>query len=232
MLSLFGKWTSWAKIFQLFTLCRKSPPNWWDESTTVFIRHADLGLFLLLFGRSVLSNCLRPHGLQHTKLAYSLLSPRVCSDSHPLSQWCYLTISSSASPFSFWLHSFPTSGSFLMSWLFTSGGQNIRASASITVLPMNIQGLFLWRLTRLIFLQSRGLSRVFSYTTVWRHQFFSTQPSFWSSSSHVYMTPGKTIALTIWIFVSKMMSLLFNMLSRFVIAFLTRSKHLLISWLQ
>ena len=183
MLSLFGKWTNWAKIFQLSTLCRKSSPNWWDESATVFIRHADLVLFLLLlFGRSVLSNCLQYHGLQHTNLPYSSLSSRVCSDSCPLSQWCYLTITSSASPFSFWLHSFPTSGSFLMSWLFTSGGLSIRASASITVLPKNIQGLFPWGLTGLIFLQSKGLSRVFSKTTIWRYQFFSTQPSFWSSS--------------------------------------------------
>ena len=139
-------------------------------------------ILLLLFSCSVMSNSLRPHGLQHTNLPYSSLSPRVCSDPCPLSQWCYLTITSSASPFSFWLHSFPTSGSFLMSWLFTSGGQSIRASASITVLPMNIQVLFPWGLTGLIFLQSKGLSRVFSKTTIWRHQFFSTQPSFWSSS--------------------------------------------------
>ena len=124
---------------------------------------------LLLFGHSVLSSCLQPHGLQHTNLPYSSLSPRVCSDPCPLSQWCYLTITSSASPFSFWLHSFPTSGSFLMSWLFTSGGQSIRASASITVLPMNIQVLFPWGLTGLIFLQSKGLPRVLSNTTAQKH---------------------------------------------------------------
>ena len=86
------------------------------------------------------SDSLWPHWLKHSRLAYLLLSPRVCSNPCPLSQWCYLTISSSATPFSFYLQSFPASGSFLMSWLFTSGGQSTETSAS--ALPMNIQGLF------------------------------------------------------------------------------------------
>ena len=160
-------------------------------------------LLVVVFSRSVLSNCLQPQGLQHTNLPYSSLSPRVCSASCPGSQWCYLTISSSASHFSFWLHSFPTSGSFLMSWLFTSGGQSIRASASITILPVNIHGLFPWGLTGLIFLQSKGHSRVFSNlkASVLQHSAF-----FLVQFSHGYMTPGKNIALTIWTFVSKVIS--------------------------
>ena len=103
---------------------------------------------------------------------------------------------------------------------------SISTSALTLVLPMNIQGWFPSRLTCLISLQSKGLSRVFSSTTVQRHQFFGAQ------LSHPYMTTGKTIALTIWTFASKAMSLLLNTLSRFVIVFLPRSKHLLISWLQ
>ena len=110
------------------------------------------------------------------------LSPRVCSDSCPLSWWCYLTISSSATPFSFSFWSFPASGSFPMELAFTWGGQSIRASASASVLPVNIQGWFPLRLTSLIFLQSKGLSRVFFSVTTWKHQFFSAQPSLWSSS--------------------------------------------------
>ena len=105
---------------------------------------------------------------------------RVRSNSWPLSQWCYLTISSSAALFSFCLQSFPASGSLPMSQLFTYGGHSIGASAS--VLPMNIQGWFPLGLTGLIFLQSKRLSRVFSSTTIRKHQFFSTQPSLWSNS--------------------------------------------------
>ena len=110
-----------------------------------------------------------------------------------------------------------------MSWLFTSDGQSIGASASASVLPMNIQGWFPFGLTGWI-LQSKGLSRVFSNTTVQKHQFFGAQPSLWSNSHiHIWLLE-KTIALTIWTFVGKVMSLLFNTLSGFVIAFLPRSK--------
>ena len=117
-----------------------------------------------------------------------------------------------------------------MSHFFKSGGQSIGASA--TVLPVNIQGGFPLRLTALISLQSKGLSRVFSNTTLQRHQFFSTWPFFIVQLSHLYITTGKTIGLTRRTFVGKVMSLLFNTLSRFVVAFHPRSKHLLISWLQ
>ena len=135
-----------------------------------------------------MSYSLWPHGLQHARLLCPPPSPIVCSNSSPLSQWCYLTISSSATPFSFCLQSFPALWSFSMSWLFTSGGQSIRASASTSVLLMNIQDWFPLGLTGLISLQSKGLSRVFSNTTVQKHQFFSTQPCLWSSS-HIHTWP-------------------------------------------
>ena len=124
------------------------------------------------------------------------------------------------------------SGSFPMSQLFASGGQSIGVSASTSVLPMNTQVWFLLGWTGWIFLQSKGLSRVFSNTMVQKHQFFGAQPFFIVQLSHPYMTSGKIIALTIWTFVGKVTSLLFNMPPRFVIAFLPRSKCLLISWLQ
>ena len=141
---------------------------------------------LLLFSHSGVSSSLQPHGLQphglqHTRLPCPSPSPRACSSSCPLSQWCHPTISSSVVPFSSCLQSFPASGSFLVSQLFASGGQGTGASASASVLPMNIQDWFLLGLTGLILLQSKGLSRVFSNTTVQKHQFFSTQPSLWSS---------------------------------------------------
>ena len=125
---------------------------------------------------------LRPHGLQHASLPCPSLSPRVCSNSCPLSQWCHPTISFSATPFSFCLQSFPASGSFPMSLLFISGGQSIGALASAAVFPMNIQSWFPLELTSLISLQSKGLSSLFSSTSLSKHQFFSTQPSLWSNS--------------------------------------------------
>ena len=131
-----------------------------------------------------MSSCLQPHGLQHPWLLCPSLSPRVCSNSRSLNQWCYLTISSSAAvPFSFCPQFFPASGSFPMSWPFASGGQSIGVSASASVLPKNTEGWFPLRLTGLISLQSKELSRVSSSTTVWKHQFFSTQPSLRSRSA-------------------------------------------------
>ena len=113
-----------------------------------------------------------------------------------------------------------------------SCGQSIGVSASTSVLPMNTQEWSPLGWTGWISLQSKGLSRVFSDTTVQNHQFFGAQLSLTVQLSHPYMTTGKTIALTRWTFVGKVMSLLFNMLSRLVITFLPRSKRLLISWLQ
>ena len=117
------------------------------------------------FSHYVMSDSLQPHGLQHTRLLCPSLPPGVCSNSCPVSQWCHLTISSSATLFSFCLQSFPASGSFPVSWLFESGGQTIGASASSSVLPMNIQDWFPLGLTGLISLLSKGLSRVFFSTT-------------------------------------------------------------------
>ena len=184
---------------------------------------------LLLFSHSVVSDSLQSHGLQHARLPCPSPTPGACSNSCPLSWWYHPTISSSVVPFSSCLQSFPGSGSFPVSQLFASGGHNIRALVSASVLSMNIQGWFPLGLTGLISLQSKGLSRVFSNTTVQKHQFFGTQPSLWSNS---HITIGKAIDLTIWTFVSKVISLLFNTPARFVIVFLPRRKHLLISSLQ
>ena len=132
----------------------------------------------LLFNRSVMSDYLGPHGLQHIRLPYPSPFPRACSNSCPLSWWCHPTISSSDVPFSSCLQSFPASGSFPMSQLFTLGGQSTAESASASVLSMTIQGWFPLGLTCLI-LQSKGLSSLY---TVQKHQFFSIQPSLWSNS--------------------------------------------------
>ena len=148
---------------------------------------------LLLFSHSVVSDSLWPHGLQHARLPCPAPSPGACSNSCSLSQWCHPTMSPSVIPF-FCLQTFQVSGSFLISRLFASGGQNIGASASASVLLMNIQDWFPLGLTGLMSLKSKGLSRVFSNTTVQKHQFFGTQPSLWSNFSHPYMTAGKTIA--------------------------------------
>ena len=125
-----------------------------------------------------MSDSLRPHGLQHARLPCPSLSPRVCSKSCPLNQWCHPTISSSVAPFSC-PQFFPASGSFIVSRLLASGSQSIGASASASVRPMNIQGWFPLWLMNLISFQSKGLSRVFSSTTLWKHKFFSGQPSLW-----------------------------------------------------
>jgi len=175
---------------------------------------------------------LRLHGLQHARLPCPSPIPRVCSNSCPLSQWCYLTIPSSVFPFSSCPESFPASGSFLMSQLFALGSQSIGASASASVLPMNIQEWFPLGLTGLISLRSKGLSRVFSNNTSSKASIFRCSAFFIVQISHPYMNTGKAIALTRWTFVSKVMSLLFNMPSRLVIAFLPGSKRLLTSWLQ
>ena len=158
---------------------------------------------------------LQSHGLQLTRLLCSSLSHGVCSNLCPLSQWCCPTISCSVTPFSSCPQSFLAPGYFPLSWLCTSGGQTIGVSAS--VLPMNIQGWFPLGLTGLISLRSKGLWRVFSNTTTWKHWFFGVQPSLWFNSyiSHDYW---KNHSFD-YSFVSKVMSLLFNMLSRFFFFF-------------
>ena len=178
------------------------------------------------FSCSVMSDSLQPHGLQHARPPSPSPTPGVYSDSWQSSQWCHPIISSSVVPFSSCLQSFPGSGSFPVSQFFASGGQSIGVSASASVVPMNTQVWFPLGWTGWISWQSKGLSRVFSSTTVQKHQFFSI------NFQHPYMTTGKTIALTRWTFDGEVMSLLFNILSRLVITFLPRSKSLLISWLQ
>ena len=179
---------------------------------------------MLLFSCSVESNSLRPRGLQHIRLPCPSPPPGACSNSCPFSQWRHPTISSCP-------QSFPASGSFPKSPLFTAGGQSIWASVSASILLMNIQDWFLLGLTGLISLQSKGLSRVLQHhslkASILLHSAFLIV-----RLSHSYMTTGKTIALTKQTYVGKVISLLFNTLSRLVIAFLPRNKHLLILWLH
>ena len=134
---------------------------------------------LLCYCCSITKLCLtlRPRGLQHAQLSCPSLSPGACSNSCLLSRWCHPTISSSVIPFSSCLQSSPALRSFPMSQLLASDGQSIGASASASVLPVNIQGWFSLVLTGLISLLSKGLSRVFSSTTIWKYQFFGVQPS-------------------------------------------------------
>ena len=177
-----------------------------------------------------MSDALQTHGLQHARPPCPSPTPRLYSNTCPLSQWCHLTISSSVIPFSSCPQTFPASGSFQMSQLFTSGGQSMGVSASTCVLPMNTQVWSPLAWTGWISLQSEGLSRVFSNTTVQKHH--SSALSFIVQISHPFMSTGKTIALTRWIFVGKAMSLFFSMLSRLFITFLPRSKCLFISCLR
>ena len=136
------------------------------------------------FSHSVMSNSLCPNGLQHGRLPCPSPTSRACSNSCPLSWWCHPAISPSVIPFSSCFQSFPASGSFPMSQFFLSGGQSIGVSAS-SVLPVNIQDWFPLGLIDWISLQSKGLSRVFSSTTVWKHQFFGAQPSLWFTLTSV-----------------------------------------------
>ena len=137
------------------------------------------------FSRSVVSNSLRPHESQHARLPCPSPIPGACSNSCPLSRWCHPTISSSFVPFSSQLQSFPASGSFQMSQLFPSGDQITGVPASASVLPMNIQDWLPLGWTGWISLQSKGLSSVFSKTTVQKHKFFGTQLSS-QSNSHTH----------------------------------------------
>ena len=134
---------------------------------------------------SVVSDSLRPHESKHARPPCPSPAPGVHSDSRPSSQWCHPAISSSDALFSFCPQSFPASGTFPVSWLFTSDDQNTGASALASVLPMNFQDWFPLGLSVLICLQSKVLSRVFSKTTVQKHQFSGPQPSLWSNS-HIH----------------------------------------------
>ena len=184
------------------------------------------------FNRSVMSNSLQPHGPQHARPPCPSPTPKVYPSSCPSSWWCHPTISSSVIPFSSCSQSLPASGSFQMSQLSSSGGQSIGISASTSVLPMNIQdwsplGWMGWTS-----LQSKGLSKSLLQHHSSKASILRCSAFFIVELSHPYMTTGKTIALTRWTFVNKVMPLLFNMLSRLVITFLPKSMCLLISWLH
>ena len=179
-----------------------------------------------------MSNSWRPHELPPARPPCPLPTPRVYSNSCPSSWWCHSTISSSVVPFSSCAQSFPASGSIQMGKFFASGGRSIGVSASASLLPLNIQNWFPLGWTGCISLQSKeSLKSLLQHhsskaSILQRLAFFIVQ------LSDPYMTPGRTMALTRRTFVSKVMSPLFNMLSRLVITFLPRSKRLLISWLQ
>ena len=176
------------------------------------------------FSRSIVSDSLRPHQLQHTRPPCPSPTPGVYLNSCPSSQWCHPAISSSVVPFSSYLQSFPASGSFPMSQFFTSGGQSITVSVSTSVLPMCIQDWFSLGWPGSISMQSKELSRVFSNTAVQKHHFFNVQLSLQSNSHINTWLLEKNIVLTRRTFVCKVISLLLNMLSRLVIAFIPRSK--------
>ena len=183
------------------------------------------------FSHPVMSDFLRPDESQHTRPPCPSRTPRIYSNSCPSSWWCYPTISSSVILFSSCPQSLPASGSFPMNQLFAWGGQSTGVSASASTLPMNTQDWSPLGWTGWISLQSKGLSSLLQHhsskaSILWCSAFFTVQ------LSHPHMTTGKTIALTRRTFVGRVMSLLFNMLSRLVISFLPRSKRLLISWLQ
>ena len=183
------------------------------------------------FIHSVVSNSLWPQGLQHARLPCPSPTPGACSNSCPSSRWCHPTISSSIVSFSSCLQSFPASGSFPMSQFFTSGGQSIGASISPS---SECSELISFRIDWIDHLAVQGtLKSLLQHhsskaSILWHSAFFLYGPTLTST----YMTTAKTIALTRWTSVSKIMSLLFNMLSRLVIAFVPRSQCLLISWLQ
>ena len=152
-----------------------------------------------------MSDSWRPHGLQHARLPCPSPTPKACSDSCPLSQWCHPTISSSVIPFSSHLQSFPASGSFLRSQLFASDGQSMGVSASASILPMNIQDWFPLEWTGLDLLAvQRTLKSLLQHhslkaSILWCSAFFMVQ------LSRPYLTTGKTITLTRQTFVGKVM---------------------------
>ena len=178
------------------------------------------------FSCSVVSDSFQLHGLQRARLTCPSPTPGACSNSCPTSWWCHPTISSSVIPFSPCLQSFPASGSFPMSQFLASRSQSIRVSASASVLPMNIQDWFSFRIDWLDLLAVQGtLKSLLQHhsskaSILWCSAFFMVQ------LSHPYMTTGKSIVLTRWTFVDKVMSLILNMLPRLVITFLTRNESL------
>ena len=163
---------------------KKNPGNFWEN--------------LVQFSSSVMFDSLWPHGLQHARLLCPSPTPGACSNSCPsVMPSNHLIL---CHPLLLLPSIFPSIRSFPMSWFFASGGQSIGVSASASVLPVDIQNWFPFRLTGLISLQSKGLSIISSNTTVQKHQFFGV--FFMVQLSYLFMTTGKTIALTMWTFVS------------------------------
>ena len=204
------------------------PLNSYIEAT-----HSNVTISSVQFSCSVVPNSLQPHESQHARPLCPSPTPGVHSDSHPSSRRCHPAISFSVVPFSFCPQSLPESESFPVSQLFASGGQRIGVSASVSVLGSNEHpGLISFRMDWLDLLVVQGtLKRLLQHhsskaSMLWRSAFFTVQ------LPHPYLTTGKTIALTRWTYVGKVVSLLLNMLSKLVITFLPKSKHLLISWLQ
>ena len=169
------------------------------------------------FSRSVVSDSLRPDELQHARPPCPSPTPGVHSDSCPSSQWCHPAISSSVVPFFSCPQSLPASESFPMSQLFAWGGQSIGVSALASFLPKKSQGWSPLELTGWNSLQSKSLARVFSNTTVQKHQFFGAQLSLWSNS-HIHHNFWQNHSFDYTDLCCKVMSLLFSMLSRFFIA--------------
>ena len=163
---------------------------WWSQSKSLTWKDAQhSSLFSSVqFSRSVVSDCLHPHESQHARPLCPSPTLGVHANSYPSSRWCHPAISSSVIPFSACPQSLPASGSFPMNQLFAWGGQSIGVSASASVLPMNTEDWSPLEWTGWIYLQSKGLSRVFSNTTVQKHQFFGTQP-FSQSNSHIHTWP-------------------------------------------
>ena len=176
-----------------------------------------------------MSDSLRPHELQHIRLPCPSLSPGVCSNSCPLGQWCHPTISSSLNPFSFCPQSSPefsNESTLCLRWpRYWSLGFSISPSDEYS-------GLISFRIDWFTLLAVQGILKNLLQHHSSKASFLQYSTFFIIQLSHPYMTRGKTIALTIWTFVGKVMFLLFNMLSRLVIAFLPKSKYLIISWLQ
>jgi len=158
------------------------------------------------FSCSVMSDSLWPHGLEHARLPCPSPTPGAYSNSCPSRRWCHPTISFFVVSFSFHLKSFPESGSFQMSQFFASGGQSIGVSASASVLPMNIQDWFPLEWTGWISLESKGLKSLLQHHSS-KASILRCSAFFIVQLSHPYMTTGKTIALTRWTFVGKIMSL-------------------------
>ena len=217
----------WMEEIQSWVRLGPSPESPWSPANGE-------GLFpeWVQFSCSVVSDSLRPYGLQHARLPCPSPTPRIYSNSCPLSRWCHPIISSSVVRFSSCPQFFPASGSFQMNQLFASGGQNDGASASASLLPMNIQDWFRLGWTGCICLAVQGtLNSILQHHSS-KASILLCSAFFLGQLSHLYMTTGKTIALTRQTFVGKVMSLPFNMLSRLVIAFIPRRNHLSISWLH